>query len=59
MFWKFNLLTSHIDTLLDKEVSFVCVKVFCSVLTLGKRIFSVRGNLGNTGNFESFRESEA
>ena len=39
MFWKFNLLTSHIDTLLDKEVSFVRVKVFCSVLTLGKRIF--------------------
>ena len=34
MFWKFNLLTSHIDTLLDKEVSFVRVKVFQSGVIL-------------------------
>ena len=59
MFWKFNLLTSHIDTLLDKEVKFCSRESFLLSADTGKENFSVRGNLGNTGNFESFRESEA
>ena len=40
MFWKFNLLTSHIDTLLDKEVSFLgrsCEAVLYDVFVINVR----------------------